>query len=345
MTSAEPWVMASAVAQQQQAGEGRRIPSTPVGMFKNLQTQSVPAESFHPTRSANEWMGARAATEQLPEDKEWAPRTPPQLVVSIIGQLLKLLPDPPRCNPSSAHEDIPHKRESIGGGSASPLPLQEPSSGGLPTTPSAPVPINSQSPYSQDGLLQEHTNTTVSMIQSPAHPLSAPVVAVSLKINYAEYPCVFVVQSRDFQPYVQVRKSSQPAVHIYAKIPLHIEDHFDSSFKSNSPSPTFPGPLVVEGPSKEEELEGLVNPYIRDNQPTIFFHRDSANQNGQHWKPRICIDTTSMWWPSIQCTFASKATGYATSGFNAWGRCFAEEMTTGISISGPIKPLTMDLPY
>lgn len=271
-------------------------------------------------------------------------------MVSIIGQLLKLLPDPPQPNPSSAGDSSAHKRESSNATSAVPIPAQEPQSSFANPNPSGAALLTPPSPYARDATTSKRANAEGSALR-PIFPLPAAGTSAVLRICYAEHPSVFIVQSREFQPYVQVRKSSQPAVHIYCKFPLRIDDQFDAvtkqhNFHSFDPLPGEP----LRNEAAEEE--GLINPYIRQKQPTIFFHCDGQNASsfasggdGQPWQPRICIDTTSLWWPSIQCTFASSSSSRSTAGLNGWGHNYEEEIACGISVSGPLKPLSMDLPY
>ena len=376
MTSAEPWAAATAAAGAPQ----QNILSTaqsPDSLFQPLQTQSVPAESLNsigPYR--NNWLGLRAATE-VPEQKkeDWAPNTPPQLVVSIIGQLLKLLPDNSKSNPNThANEEAASgsfkSDSSIGATSVSPQSFAA-SSGGAAcsTTVSMSNPLDSSpfKPQMQSHapalfLSQPHFNPFSSAAAgAAATPAGAAASAATVKIAYAECPCVFVVQSADYQPYVQIRRSSQPAIHIYTRSPLTIEDQFDATAQQQQQQQVRvlpPGEhAAAAAAAAAMEYEGLESPYSNPSQPTIFIHHDNSFKEKHQWKPRICIDTTTFWWPSVQCTFLSpnqnnlfRNNPFANylnddSSFNVWGRCFKEEHSAGVSVSGPLKPLTIDLPY
>lgn len=353
MTSPEPWFLPHHVGQQPQASDTHPA-GTSSGWFQNLHMQSVPAESLRTNREGNDWLAARAATEHPAEGKEWRPRTPPHLVVSIIGELLKLLPDAPQPNASSAGDIGAHKRETSNGSFvmpfSAPVPAQEPPA-------SLPNPNHNRAilptpppPYARGSAISKRVDAEGSALR-PLFTFPAAGTSATLRICYAEYPSIFIVQTKEFQPYVQVRRSSQPAVHIYGRFPLRIDDQFDAGSKQHdfhSFEPLPGEPLRNE----EAEEEGLINPYIRQKQPTVFFHfadqspsSFASGGDGQPWQPRICIDTTSLWWPSIQCTFANPSSSRLTAGVNAWGHTFAQEIACGISLSGPMKPLSMDLPY
>ncbi|KAL8448829.1 hypothetical protein Emed_003537 [Eimeria media] len=317
-------------------------PSSPPGWL-GMQTQSVPAETLRLTPPPNDWMSLRAATEMPGDAKEWKPKTPPQLVVSIIGQLLKLLPEPsPRGRVPSDSAAV-QKREESSETFSPQMPSQEPSSN--------PSFLNPSTPYSRETVQIRYTQEE-SVVRPPSFwPPSGP--PATLRISYSEYPSIYIVQSRDFLPSIKVRKSSQPAVHIYTRIPLRVDDQFDSIAKQHTfrPLDRLPGE-----PSRNEqaEEEGLINPYIRQKQPTVFFHYVAPNtprsipasgDSTLAWQPRICIDTTSLWWPSIQCVFATPPNTRPTGGINLWGQSFAEDIACGISVTGPVKPLSLDLPY
>ncbi|KAL8438650.1 hypothetical protein ACSSS7_000023 [Eimeria intestinalis] len=308
-----------------------------------MQTQSVPAETLRVSPPPNDWMSLRAATEMPGDAKEWKPKTPPQFVVSIIGQLLKLLPEPSPRSPTPTDNCV-HKREESSETSTPQLPSQEP-----PPVPTPdPASLNPPSPFSRETVQIRYTQEEV---RPPSFwPPSGP--PPTLKVSYSEYPSIYIVQSRDFLPSIKVRKSSQPAVHIYSRIPLRVDDHFDCVARQN---PFRPLDRMPGEPSRNEQAEdeGLINPYIRQKQPTVFFHYVSpntprsipANGDSLPWQPRICIDTTSLWWPTIQCVFASPPNARQAGGINLWGQSFAEDIACGISVSGPVKPLTLDLPY
>lgn len=304
---------------------------------------------------ANDWMGARSATEHPAEDKAWTPKGPPPLFISIISQLLKLLPE---ASAPTARDLIKGNRQEQGSSvsSAHPTPASE-----LTTTSISSVPKQGalpdiglpdmQSPYKGEAAPFKSKTNAADGGPRPYDFPPAYMISPVVKIGYAEYPSVFIVQSEDFQPHVQVRRSSQPGVHIYGHFPLQVDNRPDEVAKHQGfhiPEPLPEEPSLYE----EAQKEGLVNLYVRQRQPTVFFHyngrsaapgtkEDESNAS----LPRICIDTTSLWWPSIQCTFSSNQSPQSTGGFNTWNYNSQRENAHGISISGPIKPLIMDLPY
>ncbi|KAL8447616.1 hypothetical protein Emag_004226 [Eimeria magna] len=344
MTPTESWLAPPNTVHPQAPSNTPPTPSPPGWL--SMQTQSVPAETLRLSPQPNDWMSMRAATEMPGDEKEWKPKTPPQLVVSIIGQLLKLLPEPSPRGPVSSDTAV-HKREESSETFSPHIPLQEPPA----SVPSSnPAFLSPPSPFSRETVQIKYTQEEAVVRPPSFWPPSGP--PATLRISYSEYPSIYIVQSRDFLPSIKVRKSSQPAVHIYTRIPLRVEDQFDSIAKQHAfrPLDRLPGE-----PSRNEqaEEEGLINPYIRQKQPTIFFHYVAPNTprstpaggDSLAWQPRICIDTTSLWWPSIQCVFANPPNTRAAGGINLWGQSFAEEIASGISVSGPVKPLSLDLPY
>ncbi|KAL8269802.1 hypothetical protein Esti_006281 [Eimeria stiedai] len=299
MTPNDLWLAPPSTGRPQVAGKTPPTSSPPAWL--NMQTQSVPAETLRLDAPATDWMSMRAATEMPGDAKGWKPKKPPQLVVSIISHLLKLLPEPSPRNPISSENTV-HKREESTETFTPEIASQEP-----PTSvPSSnPALLSPPSHFSRETVQIRYTDEEA-VVRPPSFvpPFEPPA---TLRISYSEYPSIYIVQSRDFLPCIKVRKSSQPAVHIYTRIPLRVEDQFDSIAKQHSfrPLDRLPGE-----PSRNEqaEEEGLINPYIRQKQPTVFFHYVApktprsipARGDTLAWQPRICIDTTSLWWPSIQ---------------------------------------------
>ncbi|KAL8439392.1 hypothetical protein Efla_001862 [Eimeria flavescens] len=304
MAPTDPWLAPPTPGQQ--PASNTPVGSSPPAWF-NLHAQSLPAETLNLSAPPNDWTAMRAATEFPSDGKEWKPKTPPHLVVSIIAQLLKLISDSsPPTVPSPGDYNAQKREQSPGSLSAQVLSSQE-------TPPSVrnsnPAFLASPYNYSRENVQIRYPQEEAVMRPISMYPgVGGPSV---VKIGYAEYPSILIAQSRDFLPSVKVRKSSQPAVHIYTGLPLRVDDQYDAVAKQHvfRPLDRLPGE-----PSRNEqaEEEGLINPYIRQKQPTIFFHYDkqtaycgAGGPDCQPWQPRICIDTTSLWWPTIQCVFAN----------------------------------------
>lgn len=313
---------------------GDNSASTSQGWLRNLYTQSGPPESLRPPQQGPDWVANRAASENPADWKGWEPRTPPQLVVSIIGQLLKLLPDSPEPSINSKECSV-SKIGTPSSESTVPTLAHEPLTS-IPRSGGAAVHAQPfQHALPAPSYKPTHAEEAVSRQIQPSPNAG---LQGALRIGYAKYPSVFINQSEDFQPVVQVRKSSHPAVHIYSRVPIQIDDKFDAMVKQHAGTSLDPLPGDASR-NEEAEEEGLINPYIRQKQPTIFFHTD-AHIAGSPLAPRICIDTTSLWWPAIQCTSCNSRQAGGVSALGNFG-----EGNSCIAIMGPVKPLSMDLPY